>query len=132
MQVEKESMDSDSLDTSSLLSTSSSLSVTSEDEELNNKLFTKTPDINDSLEKSCPVENSYRNQIDSGLGESVSSPSFSPESDFKEKYWTSQSSSVEEEVLLQNDDRSINREQVKRKLSEKIKTCTLKRKKIAM
>lgn len=132
-------MNSDRLDSSSLLSSDSALGVTSEDEDEKRtptshvkELVLKTTDIEYSSEKSCPVETSYRNQIDSGLGESVSSPSFSPESDFKEKNWTSQSSSVEEEVLLQNDDTSINREQVKRKLSEKIKTCTLKRKKIAM
>lgn len=130
MQVEKESMDSDSLDTSSLISTSSSLSVTSEDEELNNKLFTKTPDINDSLEKSCPVENSYRNQIDSGLGGSVNSPSFSAESDFKEKFWTSESSSAEEEVFSQNDNTRTNCEQIKRKPSDESKTCMIKRQKI--
>lgn len=136
--VEKESMNSDSLDSSSLLSSDSALGVTSEDEKRTStylskkELVLKTTDIEYSSEKSYPVETSYRNQIDSGLGESVSSPSFSPESDFKEKNWTSQSSSVEEEVLLQNDDTSINREQVKRKLSEKIKTCTLKRKKITM
>lgn len=130
MQVEKESMDSDSLDTSSLLSTSSSLSVTSEDEELNNKLFTKTPDINDSLEKSCSVENSYRNQIDSGLGGSVNSPSFSAESDFKEKFWTSESSSAEEEVFSQNDNTRTNCEQIKRKPSDESKTCMIKRQKI--
>lgn len=136
--VEKESMNLDSLDSSPLLSSDSALGVTFEDEKrtptyLSKKeLVLKTTDIEYSSEKNCPVETSYRNQIDSGLGESVSSPSFSPESDFKEKFWTSQSSSVEEEVLLQNDDTSINREQVKRKLSEKIKTCTLKRKKIAM
>lgn len=128
-------MNSDRLDSSSLLSSDSALGVTSEDERRiptylsKRELVLKTTDIKYSSEKSCPVENLYRNQIDSGLGESVSSPSFSPESDFKEKFWTSQSSSVEEEVLLQNDDISTNREQVKRKLSEKIKTCTLKRKK---
>lgn len=128
-------MNSDRLDSSSLLSSDSALGVTSEDEKRiptylsKRELVLKTTDIKYSSEKSCPVENLYRNQIDSGLGESVSSPSFSPESDFKEKFWTSQSSSVEEEVLLQNDDISTNREQVKRKLSEKIKTCTLKRKK---
>lgn len=128
-------MNSDRLDSSSLLSSDSALGVTSEDEKRiptylsKRELVLKTTDIKYSSEKRCPVENLYRNQIDSGLGESVSSPSFSPESDFKEKFWTSQSSSVEEEVLLQNDDISTNREQVKRKLSEKIKTCTLKRKK---
>lgn len=128
-------MNSDRLDSSSLLSSDSALGVTSEDEKRiptylsKRELVLKTTDIKYSSEKSCPVENLYRNQIDSGLGESVSSLSFSPESDFKEKFWTSQSSSVEEEVLLQNDDISTNREQVKRKLSEKIKTCTLKRKK---
>lgn len=128
-------MNSDRLDSSSLLSSDSALGVTSEDEKRiptylsKRELVLKTTDIKYSSEKSCPVENLYRNQIDSGLGESVSSPSFSPESDFKEKFWTSQSSSVEEEVLLQNDDISTNHEQVKRKLSEKIKTCTLKRKK---
>lgn len=128
-------MNSDRLDSSSLLSSDSALGVTSEDEKRiptylsKRELVLKTTDIKYSSGKSCPVETSYRNQIDSGLGESVSSPSFSPESDFKEKFWTSQSSSVEEEVLLQNDDISTNREQVKRKLSEKIKTCTLKRKK---
>lgn len=128
-------MNSVRLDSSSLLSSDSALGVTSEDEKRiptylsKRELVLKTTDIKYSSEKSCPVENLYRNQIDSGLGESVSSPSFSPESDFKEKFWTSQSSSVEEEVLLQNDDISTNREQVKRKLSEKIKTCTLKRKK---
>lgn len=123
-------MDSDSLDSSSLLSTSSSLRVTSEDEELKNKLVTKTPDTNDSLEKSCPVENSYRNQIDSGLGGSINSPSFSAESDFKEKFWTAESSSVEEEVFSQNDNTRTNCEQMKRKPSDKSKTCMRKRQKI--
>uniref|UniRef100_A0A8W8J315 Nephrocystin 3-like N-terminal domain-containing protein n=1 Tax=Magallana gigas TaxID=29159 RepID=A0A8W8J315_MAGGI len=123
--VEKESMNSDSLDSSSLLSSDSALGVTSEDEKRTStylskkELVLKTTDIEYSSEKSYPVETSYRNQIDSGLGESVSSPSFSPESDFKEKFWTSQSSSVEEEVLLQNDDTSINREQHVKTLSSK-------------
>nr|XP_034332147.1 uncharacterized protein LOC105339619 isoform X3 [Crassostrea gigas] len=130
IQTEKENMDSDSLDSSSLLSTSSSLRVTSEDEELKNKLVTKTPDTNDSLEKSCPVENSYRNQIDSGLGGSVNSPSFSAESDFKEKFWTSESSSVEEEVFSQPDNTRTNCEQMKRKPSDESKTCMRKRHKI--
>uniref|UniRef100_K1PD23 Nephrocystin 3-like N-terminal domain-containing protein n=1 Tax=Magallana gigas TaxID=29159 RepID=K1PD23_MAGGI len=71
--VEKESMNSDSLDSSSLLSSDSALGVTSKDEKrtptyLSKKeLVLKTTDIEYSSEKSCPVETSYRNQIDSGM-----------------------------------------------------------------
>lgn len=61
MQVEKESMDLDSLDILFFLLIFSFFSVIFEDEELNNKLFIKILDINDFLEKSCFVENLYRN-----------------------------------------------------------------------
>lgn len=61
MQVEKESMDLDSLDILFFLLIFSFFSVIFEDEELNNKLFIKILDINDFLEKSCLVENLCRN-----------------------------------------------------------------------
>lgn len=134
MQDDKESMDSDSLDTSSHLSSCSSLRVTSEDEEgkpaddTNYKLVTKTPDINKSLEKRCPVENSYRNQTNSEFRGSISSPSFSAECDYKDKFWTSEFSSVEE-VFSQNDDKRASCKQLKRIPSDESKTCMLKRQK---
>lgn len=136
-QVERESMNSNIMDSSSSLSSCSSLRVTSEDEEdistgnSSNKLLTKTAAIKDSLEKKCPLVNSYRSQIDSGLGGSISSPIL-PQSDYKGKFCTSQSSSVEEDVFLQNDVTRTNCEQMKRKLSEKSKTWMLKRQKITL
>lgn len=61
IQIEKESMDLDSLDLLFFLLIFSFFCVMFEDEELNNKLVIKILDINDFLEKSCLVENLYRN-----------------------------------------------------------------------